>query len=166
MVLPVHRLTPYLRVRIFTDDRSLAIERRRALLGLIPLWTGRIEIPLTELASARVTAHVRLQCLAAAGALAASIFLFDLPMALGVVLGILALLELPLALGPGKAMRVERSDGRSRTVPFCRTHTFDASLALEDAVQRRDGLARAASSAAETVLPGRVPTGRRHAKLV
>jgi hypothetical protein len=145
MVLPVHRLTPYLRVRIFTDSRSLAIEHRRALRGLIPLRTRRIKVPLTELASARVKSNVRLQCLVTAGVLVASIFLPDLPVALRVACGIPGLLELLLALGPGKAMRIERTDGRSWTIPFCRTHSFDASLALEDAQQRRDGLNRPAS---------------------
>jgi hypothetical protein len=146
MVLPVDRLTPYLRVRIATDDRSLAIERRRAPLGLIPLSTQRIEIPLIELASARVKRNVRLQCLVAALVLAAGVFLLDLPMVARVALGIAAVLELLLALGPGEAMRVERTDGRSWTIPFCRTHTFDASLAMEDAQQRRNDLERSRSS--------------------
>jgi hypothetical protein len=113
---------------------------------LIPLWTRRIRIPLTELASARVATHVRLQCLATAVVLAASILLLDLPVAVGVALGLVGLLELPLALGPGKAVRIERTGGRSSTIPFCRTHTFDASLALEDAQQRRDALRQQAPS--------------------
>ncbi len=138
MVLPVHRLTPYLHLRIFTDDHSLAIEHRRAPFGLIPLWTHRTAIPLTDLASARVTTNVRLQCLATAGALVATIFLLDLPVAVRMVLGIVGLMELLLALAPRKAVRIERTDGRSWTVPFCWAYTFDASLALEDAQQRRD----------------------------
>jgi len=144
MTLPVHRLTPYLRVRIRTDDRSLLLERRRAPFGLIPLWTHRNEIPLEALASARVEEHVRAQCLATAVALALAIFLLDLPMVGGVALGIVAVLELPLAFGPGRAIRVERTDGRSWTIPFCRTHAFDAALALEDAKRRRDRIDAAA----------------------
>ncbi len=140
MVLPVHRLTPYLRVRITTDDRSLAIEHRRGLFGLIPLWTTRSDVPLSELASADVRKHVRFQCLGAAVALAVAIVAFDLPVVAGVVLGFVAALEFLLAFAPGRAIRVVRTDTRSWTVPFCRAHAFDASIALEDAVRRRDAL--------------------------
>ena len=145
MTLPVHRLTPYLRVRIRTDDRSLLLEHRRAPFGLFPLWTHRNEIPLDALASARVERHVRLQCVATAVALAASVILLDLPVVLGVALSIVAVLELPLAFGPGRAIRVERTDGRSWTIPFCRTHVFDAALALEDAKRRRNLIEGAAA---------------------
>jgi hypothetical protein len=160
MVLPVHRLTPYLRLRISTDDRSLTIDHRRSLIGLIPLWTHRIEIPLTELASGRVKTNVRLQCLAAAGVLAVSVLLLDLPLVLRVVLVILALLELLLALAPGKALWIERSDGRSWTIAFCRAHSFDASLALEDAQRRRDALAEREAPAPRTAARQATPSGR------
>ncbi|MGZ4115525.1 MAG: hypothetical protein ACXVQT_10660 [Actinomycetota bacterium] len=141
-ILPVDRLTPYLRVRISTDDQSLTIEHRRAPLGFIPLWTHRIRIPPTELASADVEEKtIRLHRLLAAAVFAVSAFVLDLALGWRVVLGIVALLELPLALGPGKAVRVERTDGRSWTIPFCRTHEFDASLPLEDARRRRDSIA-------------------------
>lgn len=97
MVLPVHRLTPYLRLRIRTDDHSLVIRHRRALAGLIPLWAHRVEIPLHDLASARVKTNVRLQCLAAAATLGILIVLLQLPVAVDVALGIVGLLELILA---------------------------------------------------------------------
>ncbi len=143
MVLPVHQLTPYLRVRITTDDRSLAIEHRRGLFGLLPLWTVRAEIPLSELAAADVRSHVRLQCLVAAALLVASIVVFDLPVLARVVLVLVAALELLLAFAPGKAIHVERRGSGSWTVPFCRVHDFDAALALEDALQRRDSMIEA-----------------------
>jgi hypothetical protein len=121
-ILPVDRLTPYLRVRISTDDRSLVIEHRRAPLGFIPLWTHRIRIPLTALAAADVRKKtIRLQCLVAAVALAASAFALELGLAWRVVLGIVALLELPLALGPGRAVRVEGTDARGRSRSAVRT---------------------------------------------
>ena len=124
-------------MRIATDDHSLVIAHRRSLVGLVPLWTHRVEIPLDELASAGVKTHIRLQCLVAAAALATSIFLLDLPVVIGVTLAIVVALEILLALAPRKAIYVERTDGRSWTIPFCRVHAFDASLALEDARQRR-----------------------------
>lgn len=140
-ILPVDRLTPYLRVRISTDNRSLVIDHRHAPLGFIPLWTHRIRVPLAALAEADVRKKtIRLQCLVAAVALAASAFVLDLALAWRILVGIVALLELPLALGPGKAVHVERTDGRAWTIPFCRTHEFDASLALEDARRRRDAI--------------------------
>lgn len=138
MVLPVHRLTPYLRLRIATDDHSLVIRHRRALAGLIPLWAHRVEIPLTDLASARVKTNVRLQCLAAAAMLGILIALLELPLAVDVALGIVGLLELMLAFAPRKAVRIERMDGRSWTAPFCGDYAFDAALAFMDAERRRD----------------------------
>jgi hypothetical protein len=119
----------------------LAIEHRRALFGLIPLWIHRVRIPLPELAVARVATHVRLQCVTVAVTLAAAVAMFELPLWLGAVLVVLALVELLLAFGPMKALHVERTDGRSWTVPFCHVHLFDASLALEEALQGRDALA-------------------------
>jgi DNA-binding Lrp family transcriptional regulator len=56
-------LTPYLRVRLMTDDVSLTIQHRRAPFGLIPLWRTRTRIALAELASADVW---RPQCLVGA----------------------------------------------------------------------------------------------------
>ena len=63
-------------------------------------------------------------------------------------LGLVGALELLLAFGPGKAIHVVRTDSRSWTVPFCRAHAFDASLALEDASRRRDAADRIAASRA------------------
>ena len=154
MVLPVHQLTPYLRVWITTDDRSITISHRRGLFGLVPLWVARIDLPLPELAAADVRGRVRAQCLATAAAIIVAIFLFDLPLIAGIALGIVAAFEVLLAFAPGKAIHVVRRDSRSWTVPFCRRYAFDAELALEDALQRRDAdQPRSGQGAMSTSLP-------------
>lgn len=151
MVFPVHRLTPYLRVRITTDERSLSIDHRRALAGLIPLGIARIRIPLIELGTVEVRPHVRWSCLLAALLFAAVIVMVDLPVIAAIGLGILAALEVALAFGPGRAIHVTSTDGRSWIVPFCRAHAFDASLALEDALQRRELLLEAKGEDADAM---------------
>jgi hypothetical protein len=138
MLLPVTRLTPYLRVRITTDDVAMRVEDRRSALLFVPLWRRRVELPLAELRSGRVGSTVRLDCLAAGVAAAALIVLLDLPIAAGVALGVVGLLMLGMAFT--RTLRIEGGDGRSWSFPFCRDYAFDAMLAIEDAEQRRDAL--------------------------
>ena len=59
MVLPVHGITRYLRVRITTYDDVLVIEDRRSLFGLIPLWRRRMEVANGEISSGEVHNVVR-----------------------------------------------------------------------------------------------------------
>ena len=156
MVLPVFRPTPYLRVRISINDRALRIEHRPAFLGFVPLRRRRIEIPLGQFASGRVKTFVRLDCVAAVVAIAAVMLLVELPVAAIVPLAILGIFELLLSI-PNRALRVERADGRSWTIPICRDYAFDASLAFLDAEQRRDAQRSAARSDGE--LPRLSPVG-------
>ena len=140
MVLPVNGLTRYLRIRITTYDDSLVVEDRRTLFGVVPLRRRRVEIPCEELASGEVHNVVRASCLAAAAALLGAVFLFDPPIVAGAALGLLAA---PLAfLAFVRALRLERTDGRHWTFPMCRYYTFDAELALLDAVETSRALHR------------------------
>ncbi len=145
MVLPVHRLTPYLRVRVFTGDRSVTIEDRSALFGCIPLRRRRIELPRGELASFRFRTVVRLDALAAAGALVAMIFLLGPPVAAIVAMAVAGILLVLLGM-PNKSVRIERADGRRFDVRFCRDYEFDVSLALSDGEQRPDEIGPASHS--------------------
>jgi hypothetical protein len=137
MLVPVHRLTPYLKVRIRVDDRSLTIRDTMTLFGFIPLRKRRIEIPLAEYASYRFRTVARLDCLAALAALIAAIVVLSPPAAIMALLAAAALAEFLLFV-PNKAFVVVRADGRGWTIRFCRDYAFDASLAFLDAEQRRD----------------------------
>lgn len=138
MVLPVHRLTPWFRVRISTGEDWIATEHWQALLGFIPLRRRRIELAFENLGSFRISrSTVRTQCLLAAAASVTAILVLHPPILTVVVLSIFAFLQLVLGL-PNAALRIEATDGRAWTVRFCRDYAFDISLAFEDAAQRRD----------------------------
>ena len=137
MVLPVHRLTPWFRVRISTGDRSITTEHWQSLLGCIPLRRRRIEVAFSDLSSFRIATKMRVQCLVAAGAILAGILVFHPAIPVVVVLAVLGVYQLLLA-APNKAVRVEASDGRAWTIRFCRDYAFDVSMAFEDAQERRD----------------------------
>jgi hypothetical protein len=134
MVLPVHRLTPFLRVRISSGAQSLTVEHQRAVFGIIPMPKERIELPFGAISSARVITIVRFQSLIATAALVGAIVWLPLPVVAVVGFAIVALLELLLSI-PNKALRVARADGRHWTIPFCRDYAFDVSLAFMDAEQ-------------------------------
>jgi hypothetical protein len=82
---------------------------------------------------------VRVQCLAAAVVLIAAIFVLRPPVVAIVGLAILGLYQLTL-FAPNKALRIERTDGQSWTVRFCRDYDFDVSMAFEDAARLRDAV--------------------------
>ena len=137
MVLPVHGITRYLRVRITTYDDVLVIEDRRSLFGLIPLWRRRMEVANGEISSGEVHNVVRATCLLASIALLAPIFAANPPMGVSAILGLAAA---PMAfLAFVKGLRVTRSDGRRWTFPMCRYYAFDAELALFDAIETARG---------------------------
>jgi hypothetical protein len=137
MVLPVTKATPYLRVRIRTDDDELTVRSRRALLFFIPLWRRTVTVPLTDLSAGVVRVGPRVDCLAGAVAIAAVIVLLALPLAAEIALGVVAAF---LALvSVTRMLRVVRIDGRTWSFPICWDYAFDASLAIADALGRREG---------------------------
>jgi hypothetical protein len=136
IVLPVIRLTPYLRVRITVDDQALEIEHTPSLAGVVPLGRRRLRVPLNDLATASVVRFLRVDCVAVAAGLLGLVAVARPPLALSLVLIVLAIFEILLTIQPRRATRVGRTDGRTWTVPFCRFYEFDASLAIEDALAR------------------------------
>ena len=143
MVLPVHWATPYLRVRVTTDANALVVEDRRALFGLIPVRRRRVEIPYGDLETARLKNVARWGCLLAAAIVVASILLTHLWVVADVVLAATGILLILMTFIRG--IHVERVDGRSWTFPICRTHEFDASIALLDALHQRDNVRKSAA---------------------
>ena len=142
MLLPVHRMTPHLRVRITTYGDSLLIEDRPALLGFVPLRKRRIRLAFAELRSYRFRTVVRPDALVASAAAIAAIFVFH-PAVAGIV-GLAVAAFVFFALGaPNKAVVITRADGRSWMVRFCRDYVLDVSLALADAGAQEAAPARA-----------------------
>jgi hypothetical protein len=136
MTLPVHWATPYLRVRVTSGDVALVVEDRRTLFGVIPIRRRRLEVPYTELETARIKNVARWSCLILAAVVGVTIFLTGLPILVDVALALVGILLLLMTFIRG--IYVKRTDGRSWTFPICRTHEFDASLAVLDALHRRD----------------------------
>ena len=136
--LPVHGTTRYIRTHVAIDDGVLRWEVPRTLLGMIPVGSRLIEIPLHDVESVglrRVVPHpIRL---ASGVALAAAPWFF-FPWWASVPLLILGLWTMLIALGPHlevatKAREVHRS-------PVCFSHSLDAELylaAVEDMIKRR-----------------------------
>jgi hypothetical protein len=136
VVLPVTGLTPYLRLRITSDDAAITVEDGRSAFVFLPLPKRRLRIPLESLVSTRVSRYVRWESLAAVAAIAVALVRLDVPVIAAVAFIVVAVLQLPFLLT--RAVRIERRDGRSTTHVFCWRYDFDASLALLDAERRRD----------------------------
>ena len=134
--MPVTGLTPYLRLRITTNDAEVTVEDGRSLFVFLPLPKRRLEIPLGSLTATKVTRYVRFDGLLAIAAIVAGLILVDVPIVAAIPLEMFALIQLPFLVT--RAARIERSDGRSSTHVFCWRYAFDVSLALLDAERRRD----------------------------
>ena len=135
MRVPVHWATRYLHVAITTDDDAITVEDRRTFAGAVPVRSRRVRVPYAELREARIKNVARWSCLLVSAAAAATIVLTSLPLLVDVALGAIAVLFLMMTFIRG--IEVTRDDGRAWTFPICRTHEFDASLAVMDAMQQR-----------------------------
>jgi hypothetical protein len=136
MRVPVHWATPYLHVVITNDVDGLALADRRTFAGLIPVARRRVRVPYGQLAGARIKNVARWTCFGVAVGVAAGVLLTSMPLLVDVALGAVVILFVLMTFIRG--IEVTRDDGRSWTFPICRTHEFDASLAVMDAMQRRD----------------------------
>ena len=134
MVLPVHRLTPWFRLRISHREDSIRTEHWQSALGFIPVRRRRLDVPYGQLVAARIRTTTRVQCLVAAALAVGAIFVLHPPVYAIVLLAIFGLYQLALA-APNSAVRIERTDGRVYTVRFCRDYAFDVSLAFEEAAR-------------------------------
>jgi hypothetical protein len=135
MRVPVHWATRYLHVVITTDDDSITVEDRRTFAGAVPMGSRHVRVPYAQLREARIKNVTRWTCLLVSAAAAATIAFTSLPLLADVALGALAVLFLMMTFIRG--IEVTRDDGRSWTFPICRTHEFDASIAVMDAMQQR-----------------------------
>ena len=136
MRVPVHWATRYLHVVITTDDDAITVEDRRTFAGAVPVGRRRVRVPYAELREARIRNVARWTCLLASVAVVAIVVLTSFPLLIDLALGTIAVLFLLMTFIRG--IDVTRDDGRSWTFPICRTHEFDASLAVMDAMQHRE----------------------------
>ncbi len=133
--LPVHGTTRYIRTYLEVDDGILIWDVPRTVLGMIPIGSRRIEVPLTEveaLRMKRVVPHpVRLAF--GAGLVVAPWFL--LPWWASIPLLILGLWTILIALGPH--LELETKSALTHRSPVCFGHSLDAELyiaAVEDMI--------------------------------
>lgn len=136
MRLPVHWATRYLHVVVVEEPDAITVEDRRTLAGVLPIGHRRIRVPYADLREARLTNVARWTCLVVTAALVAAIVGTALPFVVDCVLGAVAAVFALMTFIRG--IELTRDDGRSWTFPICRTHEFDASLAVMDAMQHRD----------------------------
>jgi hypothetical protein len=136
MRVPVHWATRYLHVVIATDDEAITVEDRRTFAGALPIGRRRVRVPYAELREARIKNVARSTCLLVSIAAVATIVLTSFPFLIDLALGAIAALFLLMTFIRG--IELTRDDGHSWTFPICRTHEFDASLAVMEAMQQRE----------------------------
>ena len=133
--LPVHGTTRDIRTHLAVDDGVLRWEVPRTLLGMIPIGSRLVEVPLVEideLVMRKVVPHpLRL----AAGAALVVIPWFVLAWWLSVPLLVLGLWTILITFGPH--MELHTKTGAVHRAPICFGHALDAELymaAVEDMI--------------------------------
>lgn len=135
LTLPQHGLTRYVHTRVEMVDRVLGIDAPRTLLGIVPMGTRRVEVPLADLVSLEVRGFGR--------RIRVVRLLVGLSLVIGGpvltpwwIAGPLVLLGLWIALvSLGPKLEVVTRAGVTHRVPVCSSHQLDADLfirAVED----------------------------------
>lgn len=134
-ILPVHGSTRYIRTYLEVDNGVVRWEIPRTILGMIPVGSHLIEVPVAKVKSVhmrRVVPHP-FRLLAGAALIIAPWFV--LPWWAAVPLLLLGLWTVLIALGPH--LQLSTSEGEVHRAPVCFRHSLDAELyiaALEDIV--------------------------------
>lgn len=124
--LPAHGTTRYIRTHLAVDDGVLRWEVPRTLLGMIPVGSRLIEVPLDEvdeLVLRRVVAHPFRRAIGAALVVLPWLLL---PWWLSVPLVILGLWTIVITFGPQVELRTKA--GVVHRSPVCLSHSLDAEL--------------------------------------
>ena len=133
--LPVHGSTRYIRTYIEVDDGVVRWEVPRTLLGMIPIGSRFIEVPVGEVESVEMRRVVPHPIRLLVGAGLVIVPWFFLPWWVAVPLLILGLWTILIALGPH--LQLSTSGGQVHRAPVCFRHSLDAELyvaALEDMI--------------------------------
>jgi hypothetical protein len=123
--LPMHNLTRYLRARVGVTDGVLQWAVPRTLLGVAPIGTRRLALPIEDVRSARMRRGVHpvrflfgLACVAVPP--------FFTPWWVMVPLILLGIWVILVSLGPH--LEVETLSGRKHRAGVCFGHQIDAEL--------------------------------------
>lgn len=131
--LPVHGSTRYIRTYIEVDDGVIRWEVPRTVLGMIPIGSRFIEVPIAEVISVemrRVVPHPVRLLVGVALVIAPWFFL---PWWVSVPMLLLGLWTILIALGPH--LELATKSGKVHRAPVCPRHSLDAELyiaAIED----------------------------------
>lgn len=141
LVLPVHPAARHLRTRLAVDEWVLRWDVPRALLGIVPLGTKHVEVPLTELASlALVRLSVRPLRLVAGVLIAFGAFALDV--AWWGTIGLLVLGAWVSFRSLVSGLELRTTTGRVHHAGICFGHLFDAevyAVAVDDLLRRDVG---------------------------
>lgn len=124
--LPVHGTTRYLRTHLAVVDGALRWEVPLALLGIVPLGSIRIDVPVRDVATVRMRRMVPHPIRLAVGGALAVVPWFFMRWWLSIPLLILGLWVVLVALGPH--LEVVTTRGEVHRAPICFGHQFDAEL--------------------------------------
>ncbi len=134
--LPVHGTTRYIRTHLQVDDGILKWEVPKTLLGMIPIGSRLIAIPVADVKSVALRRVVPRPVRLGIGAALIVIPWFFLPWWAAVPLLILGLWTALIATGPH--LQLETSGGEIHRSPVCFGHSLDAELyiaAVEDMIK-------------------------------
>ena len=136
--LPVHGTTRYIRTHVAVDDGVLKWEVPRTLLGMIPVGSRLIDVPVADVESVRLRRVVPHPVRVAIGVALVAAPWFLVPWWASVPLLILGLWTILIALGPH--LEVVTKAGKVHRSPICFGHSLDAELymaAVEDMIKPR-----------------------------
>lgn len=136
--LPVHGTTRYIRTHVAVDDGVLKWEVPRTLLGMIPVGSRLIAVPLSNVETVGLRRVVLHPARLVIGAALVVTPWFFLPWWFSVPLLLLGLWTILVALGPH--LEVVTKVGKVYRSPICFGHSLDAELymaAVEDMIKPR-----------------------------
>jgi len=114
MTLPVNNLARYLRTELGAEGGRLQWKVPRAILGIIPAGTRRVEVPVAEIAATRIGRAVRpVSFVAGLAGIAVPFFFFPWWAALPILL--VGLWVLIVSLGPASRCGPGPGPGTGRT---------------------------------------------------
>ncbi len=133
--LPIHGTTRYIRTYLEVDNGVLKWEVPRTLLGMVPIGSRMIDVPIADVAGVRMRRFAPHPIRTAIGVALVVAPWFLLPWWAAAPLLILGLWTILTALGPH--LEVTTKSGMTHRSPVCFRHSFDAELyiaAVEDMI--------------------------------
>ena len=123
--VPTHNLTRYSRTTVEVSDNTVRWEVPRTILGLVPVGTRQVAVPVDDVVSIRVGRAVSPLRLVI-GLAGVILPWFFLPWWASLPLLLLGLWIVLVALGP--QLMLATQDGKTHRAPVCFGHQLDAEL--------------------------------------